>query len=184
MEYGNIAKVDIAAGIATREAVPSNIDGLPPDLLLDLTWTAIQEFIGIGWWPVEDNSPALGRYEMHGEETLTVDAARQVVISVSQIVPWPQELIDADVARVRREIKAGVQKRLDDFAKTREFDNILSATTYHASTIPEYAAMGNYAVLARDQTWLKVRQLEADPTFRPYGWPDVAPLMPELAWPQ
>ena len=46
-----------------------------------------------------------------------------------------------------------VQRRLDDFAQTRNYDGVLSAASYATSTNPKFAAEGQYAVNARDATW-------------------------------
>ncbi|WP_435626994.1 hypothetical protein [Candidatus Ferrigenium straubiae] len=46
-----------------------------------------------------------------------------------------------------------IQKRLDDFAKTRGYDGILSACTYATSLVPTFKAEGQYCVEARDNTW-------------------------------
>jgi len=51
------------------------------------------------------------------------------------------------------EFKEATQNRLDNFARTRDYDSILSACTYASSTNSKYAAEGQYAVQARDATW-------------------------------
>ena len=45
---------------------------------------------------------------------------------------------------------AAVQVRLDDFARTRNYDGILSAATYATSTVSKFAAEGQCAVALRD----------------------------------
>lgn len=46
-----------------------------------------------------------------------------------------------------------VQKRLDDFASTRGYDNILSACTYVTSSVDQFRLDAETAVSLRDQTW-------------------------------
>ena len=53
-------------------------------------------------------------------------------------------------------IVAATQQRLDDFAKTRGYDSILSACTYATSQVAEFAAEGQYCVNVRDLTWAKL----------------------------
>ena len=80
------------------------------------------------------------------------------------------------------------QKRLDDFAQTRNYDGILSACTYATSAVPKFAAEGQYAVQARDATWAALYQFMADVQAGtqpvPIGFEDVEPLLPVMAWPQ
>lgn len=80
------------------------------------------------------------------------------------------------------------QQRLDDFAKTRNYDGILSACTYATSTMPKFATEGQYAVQARDATWAALYALLADVQAGmrpvPASFADVEPMLPPLEWPQ
>ena len=79
-----------------------------------------------------------------------------------------------------------IQKRLDDFAKTRNYDNILSACTYATSTVPKFQAEAQYCVDARDATWNTCYEILAEvqaqtrpmPTFE-----EIEAELPVLAWP-
>ena len=78
-----------------------------------------------------------------------------------------------------------IQQRLDDFAKTRGYDGIMSACTYATSTVPKFQSEGQYCVGARDDTWsmaydmLEDVQSGADvPTME-----EVMASLPVLAWP-
>lgn len=88
---------------------------------------------------------------------------------------------------LQAEIVAATQKRLDDFARTRGYDNILSACTYATSTVPKFAAEGQYCVNARDATWAKLYEIlaevEAGTRPMPSGYADIEPLLPALEWP-
>ena len=79
------------------------------------------------------------------------------------------------------------QQRLDDFAKTRNYDSILSACTYATSTIPKFASEGQYAVNARDNTWatlyIIMGEVQAGTRPMPTSFADVEPLLPVLTWP-
>lgn len=105
---------------------------------------------------------------------------------------WRQSWVIASVVRdpqmVRDEIISAVQGRLDAFAHTRNYDNILSAATYATSSIQKFAAEGQYAVAARDATWVKLYEIlgEVDSGTRaaPSGYTDIEGELPELAWPE
>ena len=95
------------------------------------------------------------------------------------LVKSPEEL--------KSEIVAATQQRLDDFARTRGYDGILSACTYATSTVPKFQAEGQYCVNARDATWAKLYQIlaevEAGTRPMPSGYADIEPELPVLEWP-
>ena len=81
---------------------------------------------------------------------------------------------------------AAVQKHLDDFARTRDYDSILSAATYATSTVPKFAAEGQYAVEARDATWAKCYEVLAAVEAGSSPMPTLDELLaelPVLTWP-
>lgn len=104
--------VKIQNGLATREPIPSFLSGLAPESLADLSWTdpalGVSDF---AWWPEEDQSPPLGEFERYGAETLTVDAERQVVVVVREVVPWAAEEIEAAKAERRAEMARQIADR-------------------------------------------------------------------------
>lgn len=93
----------------------------------------------------------------------------------------------ADVARLQVGIVNATQARLDDFARTRNYDGILSAATYAASGVLMFAGEGQYAVSARDQTWATLytilAEVQAGTRPMPTSFDDIEPLLPVLAWP-
>lgn len=79
-----------------------------------------------------------------------------------------------------------IQQRLDDFAKTRGYDGILSACTYATSTVPKFKAEGQYCVDARDATWAKCYEILASVESGVRPMPTLAEIiaeLPALAWP-
>ena len=81
---------------------------------------------------------------------------------------------------------AGVQKHLDDFARTRNYDGILSAATYATSAVPKFKAEGQYAVEARDATWAKCYEVLAAVEAGSHPMPTLDELLaelPVLTWP-
>ena len=82
---------------------------------------------------------------------------------------------------------AEIQKRLDDFARTRNYDGILSAATYATSAAAKFKTEGQYAVEARDLTWAKGYEILAavEAGTRPLPTLDeLAAELPALVWPQ
>jgi len=99
-------------------------------------------------------------------------------------------IIKIDHSKVRdrliAEYKDAVQKHLDDFARTRDYDNILSAATYATSTNPKFAVEGQYAAEARDATWGKLYEVLAAVEAGSRPMPTLDELLaelPVLAWP-
>lgn len=99
--------------------------------------------------------------------------------------PAPQPVKSPE--ELQAEIVAATQKRLDDFARTRSYDGILSACTYATSTVEKFKAEGQYCVEARDATWAKLYEIlgevEAGTRPMPSGYADIEPELPALAWP-
>lgn len=93
-----------------------------------------------------------------------------------------------DPPSLQEQVVGVTQRRLDDFARTRNYDGILSACTYATSTVPKFAAEGQYAVQARDATWAALyallEEVQAGQRPVPESFDDVAPLLPALEWPQ
>lgn len=90
-------------------------------------------------------------------------------------------------------LTASIQSRLDEFARTRNYDNILSACTYATSAVPKFKAEGQYCVQARDATWAAA--YEVMDKVKAGNWPsngahqmpadiaDIASALPSLVWP-
>lgn len=75
--------IKVQNNIATREPLPSFLQGLAPESLADLSWTDPQLGVqGCAWWPERDDTPALGPDQVYdGSEVLTAEAnTRQVTV--------------------------------------------------------------------------------------------------------
>lgn len=88
---------------------------------------------------------------------------------------------------IRNVIVQQTQQRLDDFAKTRNYDGILSLATYATSTNAKFQDEGQYGVTARDATWAKLYEImaevEAGTRPMPGSFEDIEPELPKLEWP-
>jgi hypothetical protein len=99
-----------------------------------------------------------------------------------------QEYVDGETqlyVDMQSAVVAAVQKRLDDFARTRNYDGILSACTYATSNVTKFQIEGRYCVAARDAHWSKCYDLLTQvhggapvPTVD-----EVIAQMPALEWP-
>ena len=88
---------------------------------------------------------------------------------------------------IQQAITTATQQRLDDFARTRGYDGIMSACTYATSTNAKFSAEGQYCVEARDATWATLHQMIdavlAGARPMPSGYADIEPELPVLVWP-
>lgn len=97
-----------------------------------------------------------------------------------------QAAVNAD-ARLYDSIVADTQKRLDDFAKTRSYDGILSACTYATSPTQKFQVEGQYCVAQRDATWASLitmfSEVQAGTRPKPTSYADIEADLPPLVWP-
>ena len=88
---------------------------------------------------------------------------------------------------LQKQFTDAIQKRLDDFAMTRNYDNIMSVATYATSTNPRFAAEGQYAVEVRDATWARGYEILDDVLSGKRPMPTIEEViaeLPPLAWPE
>jgi len=104
---------------------------------------------------------------------------------VEGVAPVYPPLPTAD--QIKAEIVTATQVRLDNFAKTRSYDGILSACTYAASSVAQFKLEGDYCVSVRDATWAKLYEIlaevEAATRTMPSGYAEIEPELPVLEWP-
>ena len=102
------------------------------------------------------------------------------------VVQTPQAEIDRRIESLKTILQTAVQKRLDDFAQTRGYDNILSCCSYATSTIQKFQEEAQYCVQARDSHWSMcytiLQEFEAGTRVMPTV-PELLGLMPALQWP-
>lgn len=91
----------------------------------------------------------------------------------------------AKLEQLKTSIVSQVQTRLDDFAKTRNYDSILSAATYATSTNAQFKAEGQKAVELRDATWSSLYSILAEVeagTRTVSSYADIEADLPVLEW--
>lgn len=153
---------------------------------------------------------AVINYDAHGEDVVfdtprpaydqITQSVREIAQELTQLGHWEQrwEVVSLDaetiaanqaaaVANLIQSITSATQTRLDTFAHTRNYDGILSAATYATSINQAFAAEGQYAVTARDNTWAALytimAEVQAGTRPMPTSFADVEPDLPVLAWP-
>jgi hypothetical protein len=109
----------------------------------------------------------------------------------------PEETAEIDALKEQAPIKeretlynsivAATQARLDDFAKTRGYDGILSAVSYADSPTTKFKIEGQYCLTQRDATWAALIQMfnevQAGTRPVPSGYQDIEGDLPPLVWP-
>ena len=108
-----------------------------------------------------------------------------------EVYALPAEEVAANQAAAAQALQQSIvdatQQRLDSFARTRNYDGILSACTYATSNVPKFAAEGQVAVNLRDATWATLYQIleevQTGQRETPTGFSDIEPLLPPLEWP-
>lgn len=125
-------------GSALENAPPATGENEIAAANADFTdWDVIADFVGFKYWLADGSDHEITEYGV----SPPADA-----LTEKPVVPkTDEELIE--------EFKTEIQKRLDDFAKTRGYDGCLSCCTYADSEIAKFAAEGQYMRLARDQHW-------------------------------
>ncbi|WP_083024950.1 hypothetical protein [Vreelandella lionensis] len=85
--------IKVQNNTASHAPLPPFLRGLSQSDLADLSWT--DPALGVqdaAWWPEVNESPPLpDELHRYGDETLTVDAERQVVVVTRQVVPFSDE---------------------------------------------------------------------------------------------
>lgn len=98
-----------------------------------------------------------------------------------------EKIEHAKVERLISTITQATQDRLDAFARTRNYDNILSACTYATSKVTRFKAEGQYCVNARDATWAALytfmEEVQGGTRAMPTSFSDVVSFLPTLEWP-
>ena len=108
-----------------------------------------------------------------------------------EVVKLSQEAGDQNVIRkvnmMREGLTHGIQEKLDNFAKTRGYDSILSACTYATSKVNKFRIEGQYCVDARDLTWATcyeiMEKVKVGIVPVPKSLADIEHLLPKLEWP-
>lgn len=171
--------------INTQELVQeSDIRGLYPTVSFpNRIWTDedIQPF---GFATVKTTEPpVVSRYEKLVEKVILDNG--QWILSYD-VVPMDA----AEIALVNQELEIQyrdqTQMSLDNFARTRGYDNVLSLTTYATSSNLLYQKEGARGVELRDATWTAfyniLDQVKAGLRPMPESYEEIRSELPILTW--
>jgi len=94
---------------------------------------------------------------------------------------------DNEIQNALAMLSSAVRQYLDDFARTRGYDNIIAAVTYSTSSVDQFSKEGRYAIEARDSTWLIANNILDHVENNNRHIPSIKELyelLPVLQWPE
>lgn len=96
------------------------------------------------------------------------------------VCQFPQPSQEENEAQLQSVMTNAVQRALDDFAKTRGYDGIMSACSYSNSTDAQFKLEANYCIQLRDTTWRMGYAILAEVKAGTRPIPSVEELIAEL----
>lgn len=128
---------------------------------------------------LSDEDIAAGGEKLLPPGSVSITDAQYQAITAEQTMPTAQQ--------VEAQFTASIQQRLDDFARQRNYDNILSACTYATSTVANFKAEGQACVNLRDATWAAaydiLAKVQAGKRPMPTSIADIEADLPAAVWP-
>lgn len=112
------------------------------------------------------------------EDTDNADYVKYLVWLAGGNTPSP--IPGPTAEEIKATLSGAVQYALDAFARTRGYDNIVSACTYAASKVASFAAEGQRCVDLRDTHWATCYTILAAVQAGQRSVPTVAELLDEL----
>lgn len=133
-------------------------------------WVVIPNYVGFKYWLADGSEHEITEYGV----SPPADALTEKPV----ISPTQDELI--------AQFTADIQARLDDFARSRNYDNCLSCCTYAGSVVEKFATEAQYMIARRDAHWQAAYQILADVNAGTRAIPTEDDLFNELGpleWP-
>jgi len=140
------------------------------------------------WYWIRPNGQSVFSSK-RGVEVPLSDLGYQAFLTTGNTAtPWPNSETGEPTVEALYEVLSPygldpvgrVKARLDEFAETRGYDSITTATTYATSTNTSYAAEGQKAVELRDATWAAYFDIiRGNLTV---SWDEIVISLPILSW--
>jgi hypothetical protein len=112
-------------------------------------------------------------------ETLYKGVDQNQTLSITDIDPTAINVVFSQMVNY-------AQKRLDDFAAGKNYDDMLSLITYLDSAVPKFAQEAQIGKQARDNTWLPLitfmQNIQTGTAPIPRKMKDIVDLLPVLTW--
>lgn len=122
-----------------------------------------------------------------GSGSLNYVQLEQQIAEIKSRHPKTHKTEEEQRADLIEGIVQATQRRLDNFARTRNYDGILSACTYENSPVLKFQQEGQYCVSVRSQTWAVLYEIlddvEAGTRPLPTSFADIESELPALVWP-
>jgi len=148
--------------------------------------------------PEESLLNEFGFYSVKSTETPVFNKLIEKAVEVLPVFlnsEWNQKyeiiaLSPNEVENIKKEIQSDIiritQERLDTFAQSRNYDNILSACSYASSQVPKFQSEGQQCVNARDNTWAALSvildEVQSGEREVPAGFAEIESELPVLEW--
>jgi len=124
---------------------------------------------------------------MKGQGSTEYIAVVEQIETVKATYPKKYMTAEEQQQELMNSVTTAVQLRLDNFARTRGYDNIMSACTYENSSVPKFAAEATYCVEVRGTTWATLYTIMGEvlggQRAMPGSYADIEGDLPTLTWP-
>ncbi len=174
---------------AFRDPVPFFLIGLPPELLFDLTWT--DPALGVqdkSWWPeTNEDAPLPSAWFKYGDEILTIDLVRKVVVVTHHIVPLTDEEKVLLVRYTTERVRNAMQDYMDATSREKGYDGLLSLCSDGMNSNAKFAAEARAGLDWRDACWLAAMAIRDQVVANEEQLPtdqEVIDQLPQLVWPE
>lgn len=137
----------------------------------------------IGLYKIVDSNPDVGVFQTKTLLPYTnIDSERQEILAQFSI----HRMSDDDI---RSSVYAIAQMQLDAFARSNEYDSIVSACSYVSSTVEKFRREAECCVSLRDQVWLAAfdvcSKICGDEILLPHTVEQVVALLrQDVEWPE
>ena len=177
IENGNVVKYPYSINDIVRQNPGTSFPAVIPDSVLE-EFNIFRIFFS--------NSPPFDSSQIAEESTPVFNAENNQWVQSWLIRNKTESEIQAEMLILKNSIVIKAQERLDTFAQSRNYDNILSACSYASSQVPKFQSEGQQCVNARDNTWAALSaildEVQSGAREVPAGFAEIESELPVLQW--